>query len=206
MITTLKDFIAEKKGTHPSAKVNENMDEDMPLTVDNDDADDDADDDDNVEGEENAFTLESFIAMLDAEYERINSELEEGQEAPVMLTPEQIQIVFDVVSPMMSMEPVQEGLFGPSKEEIEAGKKGAEERLKQIEANFQGKKLFFMEKGDNKQVPYTFEIAMKTAEKNKFRGVIKTFNQGDKVTLMYEPGKTLLQKLAAGTTSQTTAA
>lgn len=179
-------------------------------------------------------TLDAFKEALSAKFNEYMENLEEGAEEVEMLTDLQMQLAFDAYQSIVPTEevqgdeeftdeneepidgddfseedgeePVQEGLFGPSKEEIEAGRKGAEERLRQLENTHKGKTMTFMEKGDNKQVPYTYETAMEFLKKKNYRGVIKSINQGDKVVLIFEPAKTLLQKIAAGTTTSTVGA
>lgn len=225
MITTVAEFIAEnnKRKQMGLPSLNENfMDTDelagdgvQEIEGENDDVQDDVQDE---------LTLDAFKEALNTEFNTYMENLEEGAEEPEMLTDVQIELAFNACKSLCNTQDVQdevqddaqgvqdeeeiveEGLFGPSKEEIEAGRKGAEERLKQLEAKFQGKEMNFMEKGDSKTVPYSFDAMMQLAEKNKFRGVIKSYNRGNVITLVYEPGKTLLQKLAAGTTNQTTGA
>lgn len=232
MITTVADFIAEnnkrKKMGLPS--LNENFMDTDELAGEGVQEIENENDEEVQDDEEKEITLESFKEALNAEFNTYMENLEEGAEEPEMLTDVQSELAFNAYKSLCNVQEVQdevqddaqeiqdaqevqdengmleEGLFGPSKEEIEAGRKGAEERLKQLEAKFQGKTMNFMEKGDAKTVPYSFDAMMKLAEKNKFRGVIKSYNRGDVITLVYEPGKTLLQKLAAGTTNQTAGA
>ena len=235
MITTVAEFIAEnnkrKKLGLPS--LNENfMDTD---TLSNEEGVQETEMDNEFDNElENeteeapVITIDTFKEALAAKFNEYMENLEEGAEEPEMLTDLQMQLAFDAYQSISPVEEVQdeegvqdvqdeegegvqdeiveEGLFGPSKEEIEEGRKGAEERLRQLEANNKGKTMTFMEKGDNKQVPYTFESAMEFLKKKNYRGVIKSINQGDKIVLIFEPAKTLLQKLAAGTTSNTVGA
>lgn len=99
-------------------------------------------------------------------------------------------------------EELEEGIFdfmrGGSKEDISAKEQEFNSRLQQIQDKFAGKTLTFMEKGDNQQLPFTPEMALKVAAKNNYLGVIKTFDKGDKVVLVYEPGQKGMAKLAAG--------
>lgn len=95
---------------------------------------------------------------------------------------------------------------GGSDEEIAEKAKKLEETLDKMVKAGKSKdyEIAFMDKAkDDKASEYDKEAAMKKMEDNNFLGSLKAVPKGDKLNIVYTPGKKGLAKLGTGTTSQT---
>lgn len=190
MITSIKQFIKEKKDNPSLFKsINEEFDE---MEMGAEEVDDTTDVE---ETEEEAVTLESFTALLDAAHEQLQAECEEGQECAPMLSPEQIEMVFGVVQGMLNTEEIEgeeeteeaeadEDMptdFEEEGEEFEEDENFDESLKKKTEIVEEGLGDFF--RGGSKE-----EIAKKKEEiTNKFNEIVNKYE-----------GKTLLFKNYGG--------
>ena len=181
---------------------------------------------DTVEGEEEGVTFDQFKEAVVAKHEEMSSEDEECCELP---SDEQLQLAFDVYTSLCSATPeeviedetefttdeteevVEEGLKdffkGGSPEEIEAKKKSLTERIEKLtsDAKEKGYTVYYKnESTDDKPVEFNKEAVLKDMEKNNFLGtILKPVIKGDKLYVIYKPGKKGLAKLAGGASKQT---
>jgi len=232
MYTTVNQFIAERK----NARLNENILDGVDGDATAQPIDTDVQPGAQEEEVSDELTFDAFKDAYMAKYNDYTAELEEGQDAEPVLSDAQLEMIFDVMNSLeetsetdvqdgdgmgmgMDAQPgaqemdataLEEGLGsffkGGTKEEIAEKKTAFDARIKEIESKFSGKTLLFKQHGDNKTVPYSADIANKVAAKNNYLGTLSTFNQADKVIVMYKEGAKGLNKLAAGTTSQTAGA
>jgi hypothetical protein len=226
MYTSINEW---KKHLKKTGKYNEMFEgePDFVPAPDNDDLQDSQDD--FQEEREEGFTLDSFREAIEAEYAMRIESLEEGEEAPIAMTEEQIEIAFEVCQRLCSTpvideqeieddfqeeeeEVIEEGLGdffrGGSKEEIEKKKQELTAQLDKLVADAESKnyKIKFKDLGaHDKPVDFNKEEALKLMAKNNFLGsFLKPVVKGDIVLIGYKPGAKGLNKLAAGTSSQTT--
>jgi hypothetical protein len=235
MYTTVNQFIAERMNTS-GKRVNENILDGVDGDATAQPIDADVQPGAQPEEGSEELTFDAFKDAYMAKYNDYTAELEEGQEAEPVLSDAQLEMIFDVMNSLegsedteaqpeegddngMGAQPgveemdataLEEGLGsflkGGTKEEIAAKKTAFDARIQEIESKFSGKTLLFKEHGDNQTVPYSAAVANKVAAKNNYLGTLSTFTQGDKVIVMYKEGAKGMNKLAAGTTSQTAGA
>lgn len=103
-------------------------------------------------------------------------------------------------------EVIEEGFMdfmrGGSKEEIEANKEKLMSKLDEIEAKFDI--LKFKDKANmDKFMDWDRAKIEKMIAKNNWLGSVKAITKGDKTMIIYTPGKKGMNKLAAGSSSQT---
>lgn len=182
---------------------------------------------DTVEGEiEQSVTFDQFRDAVVAKHEEMAASDEECCELP---SDEQLQLAFDAYTSLCpvadtteetfeeenfdeeSYEEIEEGLKdffkGGSEEEIEANKKKLTERIEKLtaDAETKGYTVFYKnESKDGKPVQFNKEAVLKDMEKNNFLGtILKPVIKGDKLYVIYKPGKKGLAKLAGGSSKRT---
>lgn len=95
---------------------------------------------------------------------------------------------------------------GATDEEIEAKAKDLEEKLRKMAESGKDKGyevVFKNRETDDKFVDLDIEKALKSMEKNNFLGTLKAIPKGEKLNIVYTPGKKGMAKLGTGTGSQT---